>query len=91
MGPIRRPEMSVKDYHTMLCDTSEEHSSHYCGSIQVLCDCQVAGITFNLWYRLSEELYQKNNDALTALFKPYVERLIGALCRHCQMEPDHVS
>jgi len=63
----------------------------YCVSTEVLSNCQVAGITFNLWYRLSEELYQKNNDVLTALFKPYVERLIGALCRHCQMEPDHVS
>ncbi|XP_067009893.2 transportin-3 isoform X2 [Anabrus simplex] len=52
-------------------------------------DYEVAEITFNLWYRLSEELYQKNNDTLTLMFKPYVERLIAALCRHCQMEPDH--
>lgn len=52
-------------------------------------DYEVAEITFNLWYRLSEELYQKNNDSVTLLFKPYVERLIEALCRHCQMEPDH--
>ncbi|PNF38379.1 Transportin-3 [Cryptotermes secundus] len=52
-------------------------------------DYEVAEITFNLWYRLSEEVYQKNSDVLTALFKPYVERLIEALCRHCQMEPDH--
>lgn len=52
-------------------------------------DYEVAGVTFNLWYVLSEELYQKNNKDLTELFKPYVERLITALCRHCQMEPDH--
>uniref|UniRef100_A0A0A9ZA41 Transportin-3 n=2 Tax=Lygus hesperus TaxID=30085 RepID=A0A0A9ZA41_LYGHE len=52
-------------------------------------DYEVAQITFNLWYRLSEELYHKNNDKLTTLFKPYIERLIEALCRHCQMEPDH--
>lgn len=52
---------------------------------------QVAEITFNLWYRLSEDLYQKNNESITVVFKPYVERLIEALCRHCQMEPDHVS
>lgn len=51
----------------------------------------MAEITFNLWYRLSEELYMKNSDALTGVFKPYVERLIAALCHHCQMEPDHVS
>ncbi|KAF4521283.1 hypothetical protein B566_EDAN002287, partial [Ephemera danica] len=52
-------------------------------------DYEVADITFNLWYRLSEELYLKNRDELTAVFKPYVERLIAALCRHCQIEPDH--
>ncbi|KAK9891693.1 hypothetical protein WA026_015661 [Henosepilachna vigintioctopunctata] len=52
-------------------------------------DYEVAEITFNLWYVLSEELYQKNNKDMTELFKPYVERLITALCRHCQMEPDH--
>lgn len=52
---------------------------------------QVAQITFNLWYRLSEILYQRNSDDLNAVFRPHIERLIGALCRHCQMEPDHVS
>lgn len=52
-------------------------------------DYEVAGITFNLWYVLSEELYQKCSKETTELFRPYVERLITALCRHCQMEPDH--
>ncbi|KAJ8976228.1 hypothetical protein NQ317_009725, partial [Molorchus minor] len=52
-------------------------------------DYEVAEITFNLWYVLSEELYQKNNKELTEMFRPYVERLITALCRHCQMEPDY--
>lgn len=42
-----------------------------------------------MWYRLSEDLYQRNDDALTLRFKPYVERLIEALCRHSRMEPDH--
>lgn len=51
-------------------------------------DYEVAEITFNLWYVLSEELYQKNTKELTEMFKPYIERLITALCRHCQMEPD---
>jgi transportin-3 len=54
-------------------------------------DHEVADITFNLWYRLSEELYVKNQEDLIALFVPYVERLIVALCiRHCQIEPDQV-
>lgn len=52
-------------------------------------DYEVAEITFNLWYLLSEELYQKNNKAMTELYRPYVERLVTALARHCQMEPDH--
>ncbi|KAI5710623.1 hypothetical protein M8J75_010212 [Diaphorina citri] len=51
-------------------------------------DYEVASITFRLWYRLSEILYVKNDDSLTVLFKPHVERLIGALCKHCQLEPD---
>lgn len=52
-------------------------------------DYEVAEITFNLWYRLSEDLYQKNNDALTEHFRPYIERLLNALYRLSQMEPDH--
>lgn len=52
---------------------------------------QVAEITFNFWYKLSEVLYRKNCDNVNEQFKPYVERLIEALYRHCQIEPDHVS
>ena len=52
---------------------------------------QVADITFNFWYRLSEALYQRNQPTLNEVFRPYVQRLIVALCRHCQFEPDHVS
>uniref|UniRef100_T1JHK8 Transportin-3 n=1 Tax=Strigamia maritima TaxID=126957 RepID=T1JHK8_STRMM len=51
-------------------------------------DYEMAEITFNFWYRLSELLYKKNNDHLNSIFKPYIERLITALCRQCQMEPD---
>ena len=43
-------------------------------------------MTFNLWYRLSEELYEKDSEPLTAFFKPYVENLVVTLCRHCQMD-----
>ncbi|ETN66595.1 transportin [Anopheles darlingi] len=52
-------------------------------------DYEVAEITFNMWYRLSEDLYQRNNCPLTAHFKPYVERLIAALYKHSQLDPDH--
>lgn len=52
---------------------------------------QVGEISFNFWYRLSEELYQRSVQSVTDVFKPYIQRLIVALCRHCQIEPDHVS
>lgn len=52
-------------------------------------DYEVAEITFNLWYRLSEELYQKNNDELSNHFVPYIERLLSGLYRLSQMDSDH--
>lgn len=51
-------------------------------------DYEVAEITFNLWYRLSEALYKESNDVLNALFGRYIQMLIVALCRHCQLDPD---
>ncbi|XP_052755169.1 transportin-3 [Galleria mellonella] len=54
-------------------------------------DYEVAEITFNLWYRLSEEVYQNDYQPLTDVFKPHIERLIEALARHCQCEPDHTQ
>uniref|UniRef100_T1GDV0 Importin N-terminal domain-containing protein n=1 Tax=Megaselia scalaris TaxID=36166 RepID=T1GDV0_MEGSC len=54
-------------------------------------DYDIAEITFNLWYQLSDELYTKNSDQLNSFFKPYIERLIGALYRHSKMESDHTG
>ncbi|XP_047513293.1 transportin-3 isoform X1 [Pieris napi] len=54
-------------------------------------DYEIAEITFNLWYRLSEEVYQRDYQQLTDAFKPHIERLIEALARHCQCEPDDQS
>ncbi|XP_050046846.1 transportin-3 isoform X1 [Dermacentor andersoni] len=51
-------------------------------------DYEVAEITFNLWYRLSEALYKESNDALNAFFGRYIQMLLVALCRHCQLDPD---
>ena len=51
-------------------------------------DYEVPDITFNLWYLLSEDLYHVDNEYVTAQFRPYIERLIQSMCRHCQMEPD---
>lgn len=52
-------------------------------------DYEVAELTFSFWYRLSEELYQKNNDELSNHFRPYIERLLFSLYKLSQMEPDH--
>lgn len=52
---------------------------------------QVSKITFHFWFGLGELLYQKHDDAVTSLFKPYANRLFVALARQVQMEPDHVS
>ena len=54
-------------------------------------DYEMPDVTFNLWYRLSEELYSLNNDELVTVFKPKIETLINTLCRHCQIEPDTVN
>ncbi|KAF2343882.1 hypothetical protein FHG87_025362, partial [Trinorchestia longiramus] len=50
---------------------------------------EVAEITFNFWYKLSEDLYGKNCDAVNSMFMPYIERLFEALYRHCQIDVDH--
>ncbi|XP_069157959.1 transportin-3 isoform X2 [Procambarus clarkii] len=83
-----------------LVEVMVEQPDQGLGSLQVLhllltCighhDWEVAEITFNFWYKLSEVLYRKNCDNVNEQFKPYVERLIEALYRHCQIEPDHES
>lgn len=52
-------------------------------------DFELAQITFTVWYKLSEELYQKNDDSHTAIFENYIERLIESLFKHCQLDADH--
>lgn len=53
------------------------------------CQYEVADITFNYWYRLSEALYAFDHDIVHQIYSSFAERLIFALVRHCQMEPDH--
>lgn len=52
---------------------------------------QVVEISFNFWYRLGEHLYKTNDAALNAIFRPYIQRLLHCLARHCQLDPDHVG
>uniref|UniRef100_A0A3Q1B408 Transportin-3 n=1 Tax=Amphiprion ocellaris TaxID=80972 RepID=A0A3Q1B408_AMPOC len=50
---------------------------------------EVVEISFNFWYRLGEHLYKINNAALHNIFRPYIQRLLHCLARHCQLDPDH--
>ncbi|XP_044131831.1 transportin-3 isoform X1 [Bufo gargarizans] len=50
---------------------------------------EVVEISFNFWYRLGEHLYKINEAVLHSIFKPYIQRLLHALARHCQLDPDH--
>ncbi|KAI1711641.1 exportin 1-like protein domain-containing protein [Ditylenchus destructor] len=52
-------------------------------------DISLAEMTFNIWYRLSEFLYQaEDNDfkELQEVFRPYVEKYIMALYKHCHLD-----
>ncbi|XP_066264625.1 transportin-3-like isoform X2 [Branchiostoma lanceolatum] len=53
------------------------------------CQYEVAEITFNFWYRLSEVLYKRDSTNLNTIFKPYFQRLINSLSEHCRMDEDH--
>lgn len=57
----------------------------------LVCVSQVVEISFNFWYRLGEHLYKINDAALHTIFRPYIQRLLHCLARHCQLDPDHVS
>ncbi|XP_028670547.1 transportin-3 isoform X2 [Erpetoichthys calabaricus] len=50
---------------------------------------EVVEISFNFWYRLGEHLYKINDAVLHGIFRPYIQRLLHALARHCQLDPDH--
>lgn len=67
------------------------------GSERAPADCehsscsQVVEISFNFWYRLGEHLYKTDDAVIHSIFKAYIQRLLHALARHCQLDPDHVS
>jgi len=52
-------------------------------------DYSIAEHSFEIWFQLSEALYYLNEyefDAKRELFKPYVERYITILYKHCQFD-----
>nr|XP_034984517.1 transportin-3 [Zootoca vivipara] len=50
---------------------------------------EVVEISFNFWYRLGEHLYKTEDIVIHSIFKAYIQRLLHALARHCQLDPDH--
>ena len=44
-------------------------------------DWELPDLTFAMWYAISEELYHKDQDHLTAKFRPHIVQLINVLCR----------
>ncbi|XP_013855080.1 transportin-3 isoform X2 [Austrofundulus limnaeus] len=50
---------------------------------------EVVEISFNFWYRLGEHLYKINDANLHSIFRPYIQRLLHCLARHCQLDTDH--
>ncbi|XP_075455373.1 transportin-3 isoform X2 [Ascaphus truei] len=50
---------------------------------------EVVEISFNFWYRLGEHLYKTQDSVLHSIFRPYIQRLLHAMARHCQLDPDH--
>ncbi|OXB56065.1 hypothetical protein ASZ78_013147 [Callipepla squamata] len=50
---------------------------------------QVVEISFNFWYRLGEHLYKTEDAVIHGIFKAYIQRLLHALARHCQLDSDH--
>lgn len=79
-SPSKKSEDASNTFFTLLFSCTVLSSS-----------LQVAEVTFNFWYRLSEALYKTENDDKIALFRPYFETLIEALCVHCRLEADAVS
>lgn len=86
----------AESFMDKMINTELKQQPHYSiKSLDLLLNCighydyEVSELTFSFWYRLSEELYQKNNDELSNHFRPYIERLLFSLYRLCQMEPDH--
>ncbi|KAL4710626.1 hypothetical protein ACJJTC_003262 [Scirpophaga incertulas] len=83
---------------TKIIDATANGCTHYAVrslELALVCvghhDYEIAEITFNLWYKLSDEIYQRDYQPLADAFKPHIERLIEALARHCQCEPDQTQ
>ena len=51
---------------------------------------EVAEISYNFWYILSELIYKRDDPELNQLFAPYVHRVLMSICKHIQLDKDMV-
>ncbi|XP_055889168.1 transportin-3-like [Biomphalaria glabrata] len=86
-------ELSESLFHMLLATPNQGLGTFQLLDLLLMCVnhhlYEVSEVTFNFWYRLSEELYQRNSQEITDLFKPYIQNLVLALCQHCHMDEDH--
>ncbi|CAD6195834.1 unnamed protein product [Caenorhabditis auriculariae] len=54
-------------------------------------DFTLVDMSFNVWYRISEELFRINDDDHIARFRPYVKKYIMSLYRHCRLDTDETD
>ncbi|EGT31926.1 CBN-TSR-1 protein [Caenorhabditis brenneri] len=54
-------------------------------------DWALIEMSFNVWYRITEELFKYDDDQYIGRFRPYAERFIMCLYEHCKIEPDDVD
>ncbi|CAG9579102.1 unnamed protein product [Danaus chrysippus] len=87
-------ELAETFLHVIIINTANGSPHYAMRALELALTCvghhdyEVAEITFNVWYCLAEEVYERDYQPFTDAFKPHIERLIEALARHCQYEPD---
>lgn len=88
----------AETYLSKIVDHAVNGNTHFAlPSLELLLVCcgyhdyEVAAVTFRVWHMLSEDLYSREQTALTETFSPYIQRLLTSLARHCQCEPDNTT
>lgn len=54
-------------------------------------DYEVIEMTLELWFSLSELLYDKSNEKKNIVFRPYINKLLHILWKHCKMPADSLT
>ncbi|NP_001370995.1 Xpo1 domain-containing protein [Caenorhabditis elegans] len=54
-------------------------------------DWALIEMSFNVWYRITEELFKYDDDQYIGRFRPYAEKFIQCLYEHCKLDADDVD